>query len=425
MKVKAVIGAGYGDEGKGLMTDYFCNQYTNSKVLNIRVNGGAQAGHTVCKFDSNNKSYKHWVFRSLGSGTFSNADTYLASHFLLNIEQLYNELHMIKEIYNIEPMVYIDKRCRVTLPCDVFMNRSIEQHRLGNKHGSCGLGIYETVHRNKELCYISINDIKQLIINKDINKFSKVLLDRCGEYINYRVKEIKRLEGIEVGELEQQKILTEIQTEVDKLLNITIELLTSNSIKLVDNIDSILTDGEYKGVAFESSQGLELDQYNTRNYPHLTPSSTGLLNVIDCIKESKALQKCELEVCFVTRSYKTKHGAGKFLEESPEIKNEFALYDRTNAPNEFQGTLKFGRLHIGRMKRLIFDQVDLLSGVNINAKKLKVSLSITHLDQTNECLLTQNEYIHYKDLDYKAFNKVYTSFGEKCTDVVVYKSSTK
>jgi len=45
MKVKVVIGANYGDEGKGLMTDYFVRQEKNPLV--IRFNGGAQAGHTI------------------------------------------------------------------------------------------------------------------------------------------------------------------------------------------------------------------------------------------------------------------------------------------------------------------------------------------------------------------------------------------
>ena len=44
-KAYAVIGANFGDEGKGLMTDLFCRLGDN--VINIRSNGGAQAGHTV------------------------------------------------------------------------------------------------------------------------------------------------------------------------------------------------------------------------------------------------------------------------------------------------------------------------------------------------------------------------------------------
>lgn len=47
-QVKVVIGANFGDEGKGLMADYFCSKLSkNGSVLNIRFNGGAQAGHTV------------------------------------------------------------------------------------------------------------------------------------------------------------------------------------------------------------------------------------------------------------------------------------------------------------------------------------------------------------------------------------------
>ena len=51
MIIKTVTGAGYGDEGKGLMTDYFCDKLHDDKVLNVKVNGGAQAGHTVCRLD--------------------------------------------------------------------------------------------------------------------------------------------------------------------------------------------------------------------------------------------------------------------------------------------------------------------------------------------------------------------------------------
>ena len=43
MKASIVIGANYGDEGKGLMTDYLCRKH-NADVV-VRFNGGAQAGH--------------------------------------------------------------------------------------------------------------------------------------------------------------------------------------------------------------------------------------------------------------------------------------------------------------------------------------------------------------------------------------------
>ena len=65
--VKVVIGANFGSEGKGLMTDYFCDKAPyNRQVLNVRFNGGSQAGHTVVTPEGD----KH-VFSHFGAGTFN------------------------------------------------------------------------------------------------------------------------------------------------------------------------------------------------------------------------------------------------------------------------------------------------------------------------------------------------------------------
>ena len=61
MRVKAIIGANYGDEGKGLATDYL----TGPDSLVVRFNGGAQAGHTVCT-----PSGQRHVFSHIGAGSF-------------------------------------------------------------------------------------------------------------------------------------------------------------------------------------------------------------------------------------------------------------------------------------------------------------------------------------------------------------------
>lgn len=80
-KIKVVIGSGFGDEGKGLMTDYFCSSFPRDEsVLNVRFNGGAQAGHTVVT----PYGLRH-VFGHFGAGSFlPNVVTYLSSEFLVN-----------------------------------------------------------------------------------------------------------------------------------------------------------------------------------------------------------------------------------------------------------------------------------------------------------------------------------------------------
>lgn len=65
-EIKIVIGANFGDEGKGLITDYFCHQLlvAGHDVLNIRHNGGAQAAHNVVTPDG-----KQHVFSHFGAGS--------------------------------------------------------------------------------------------------------------------------------------------------------------------------------------------------------------------------------------------------------------------------------------------------------------------------------------------------------------------
>ena len=111
--IKIVIGANFGDEGKGLMTDYF-SQKSNSIV--VCSNGGAQRGHTV----TTPTAIRH-VFHHFGSGTFNNASTYLSEDFILNpiiFKQEYDELVKL----NHNPNVYINQNCMITTPFDMIAN---------------------------------------------------------------------------------------------------------------------------------------------------------------------------------------------------------------------------------------------------------------------------------------------------------------
>ena len=144
MVIKVVIGANFGDEGKGLMTDYFCHQSTlrGEKSLVVLHNGGAQRGHTVVTPDGN----RH-VFHHFGSGTLVGADTYLSEEFVLNpmiFRQEWEELESTKAI----PKVYVNHTCRVTTPFDMILNQIIEESRDNARHGSCGMGIHETMIRD-------------------------------------------------------------------------------------------------------------------------------------------------------------------------------------------------------------------------------------------------------------------------------------
>jgi hypothetical protein len=71
------------------------------------------------------------------------------------------------------------------------------------------------------------------------------------------------------------------------------------------------------------------------------------------------------------------------------------------------------------MKKLIFDQVDYFNNkISNTGCKTSISLSITHLDQTNECLVLDTGLVNYKDIRLDMFDKIYTSFGEKADDII-------
>ena len=128
--VYAVIGCGYGDEGKGLVTDYLSSK--SGKNLVIRHNGGAQSGHTV-EIDD-----KRFVFHELSSGSFRHADTLWADTFMPDLYKLQQEVEEFAQISGFTPNIYASKQSNITTIDDVLMNMLIEQGRGDNRHGSCG-----------------------------------------------------------------------------------------------------------------------------------------------------------------------------------------------------------------------------------------------------------------------------------------------
>ena len=148
--ITVVMGANYGDEGKGRMTDYFANKAikASKKTIVVCSNGGAQRGHTV-QLDN---GYRH-MFHHLSSGTLAGADTYLPQSFIVNpmlfmkeMRELYKDLDKtgLKDL----PKIFVHPDCLISTPFDMMNNQIIEDARGDKKHGSVGAGIWETIFRN-------------------------------------------------------------------------------------------------------------------------------------------------------------------------------------------------------------------------------------------------------------------------------------
>ena len=359
--IKIVIGANAGDEGKGLMTDYF-SQKPNSIV--VCSNGGSQRGHTVVTPDG----IRH-VFHHFGSGTFNGAATYLPKEFIVNpliFAQEYKEL--INKM--VVPNIYVHNDYMVSTPYDMMANQVIEESRGKQKHGSCGLGIFETIKRYKN----GITDFDK-VKNYYLEKFERDKILLSDDW-----KRIFNDPGINDHFMEDLDFMN------DHIKSIRDE----SFLNMFDHI------------IFEAAQGLLLDQNNLKYFPHLTPSNTGIKNPKKIIENIEWNDDINIETCYVSRTYLTRHGAGKFPSEcNKHFINEY-LYDKTNVPNPFQDRLRYGHLNLRELYNRCSDDI----GDFGNTK----SITITHC----------NEYDKWdNDLLINLFNdwNIYYSDGETRNDV--------
>ena len=359
--IKVVIGANFGDEGKGLMTDYFSQ---NPNTVVICSNGGAQRGHTVVAPDNT----RH-VFHHFGSGTLNDAATYLPEMFIVNpiiFKQEYDELSELNHV----PITYVHSGCMVTTPFDMMANQIIEESRGKNKHGSCGLGIFETIKRYRA----GITDLDYQIRDYYVDLFKKENIILSPEW-----SEIFYDKGIFEHFLEDWDFM-------------------NNHITAVPD-ESFLN--QFDHIVFEAAQGLLLDQNNIDYFPNLTPSNTGIKNPKEIIESIDWIDDINIEVCFVTRTYMTRHGAGRFPSECEKSVINADMFDKTNVPNPHQDTLRYGELDL----KLLYDRC-IKEVCDFECKK---SLAVTHC---NEYELNAEEIV-------SLFNgwTIYYSDGETHNDV--------
>lgn len=409
--VKVVVGANFGDEGKGLMTDYFCSAMSSQgNVLNVRHNGGAQAGHTVVTPDG-----RRHVFGHIGSGSFHpHVVTYLSKDFLLNPILFAIEIQDFKKKFRINPIVYIHPECRITIPYDMIINQIVERSRGKDRHGSCGVGINETVVRYDDTSILGY-DAREILLAGQIlkNPVAMVLRDIRKRYVPARLDNlgIKNLTVKERELISSNIILDNWIIQLNDMISYC---------KIAD--DTILYD--YGNIVFEGAQGLLLDVDYQEFAPHLTSSKTGSHNPKQTLM-NVGLEKEDIEVCYVTRSYLTRHGAGPFPTEcSKSDLFDHEVTDKTNRENEFQGPLRYG--HFDR-DRFFFSCSSDANDTAFTFPNIKNTIAVTHLDETNDRVCFHIDTQPIESIQSAAmsfpFPVCYRTYGETRGDV--YESQKK
>ncbi|OCA99361.1 adenylosuccinate synthetase [Clostridium beijerinckii] len=365
--MKVIIGSNFGDEGKGLMTDYICSINENPVV--IRFNSSAQAGHTVVTPDS-----KRHVFGHFGAGSLQGIPTFLSSYFSVNPLLFLKEYDELNKI-GIIPDTMIDPNCPIVIPQDMILNQILERHRGNNKHGSCGLGYNESIVRNSMDRYrITCGDIFSGIYKNKLEIIKEEYIDKRVEQLNLKLSN-DNLMNI----LFDANIIEHFIYDVDNNFKSKVEL---------SNIESILEN--YQTAIFEGAQGLMLSE-DYKYFPYVTHSKTGVSNVIKLLEKAKPCE-LDMEVIYVTRSYLTRHGAGPLPNEMKEklYKN---ITDLTNIQNEFQGVLRVAPLDINLLSENIENDYNKIHFKSKNKKiNISKSIAITCLDQ-----IGNNKAEYYKD----------------------------
>ena len=130
--VKAVVGANWGDEGKGKITDMLAEK---ADII-IRFQGGANAGHTI------KNKYGKFALHTLPSGVFYDHTTSIIGNGVaLNIPILFNEIKDITEKGVPMPKLLISDRAQIVMPYHILFDQYEEERLAGKSFGSTKSGI--------------------------------------------------------------------------------------------------------------------------------------------------------------------------------------------------------------------------------------------------------------------------------------------
>ncbi len=345
-----VVDLGFGDSGKGTLVDFLVRD--RGARLVVRWNGGAQAGHGVVTREG-----KSHVFSQLGSGSFvPGVYTHLAEPVVFHPSALLVEnAHLVSlGVRDALDRLSVAESARVITPFHQAANRLRELARGAARHGSCGVGVGETVRDSHEAG-------PEVVRALHLRSRGRALRDaalRARERMHASVtEEMRALRGrpdadAEIAVLEEREV-------VDRWLALIAPFSPDHVIE-DDAIDGALA---RETSVLEGAQGVLLDQ-DVGFHPHTTWSS--------CLSHAALAWLDDHDhpggrsTLGVLRTHLTRHGEGPFPTEDPSLSH--ALTETHNDERGWQGRFRVGWPDLALAKyALAASPVD--------------ALAITHLDR--------------------------------------------
>ncbi len=317
-----VVDLGFGDAGKGSVVDAIAKHEGASLV--VRYNGGAQAAHTVVAPDGRTFTFSQWGSASFLPGT----DTFLSRFMIVDPLALAIEEDRLAGVGIADgyERLYVDENALVATPLLRALNRLRERARAKERHGSCGMGIGETVsfataYPRDAIRFGDLLDEAKLrsklarqldYARASAGRISEpreeraLLFDRSGEAIEYFVRESRTVAS---------HVRVASRTYLSERLR-----------------------GEGMTV-FEGAQGVLLDERHGFA-PYVTWSDTTTRNARTLLEESGS--GALVRTVGVLRAYATRHGPGPFPSEDPSLD----LPDSHNSFGEWQREFRVGWLDL-------------------------------------------------------------------------------
>lgn len=344
MNSLVIVGTGWGDEGKGKITDYLSKKFD----ICVRFQGGNNAGHTI-KFNNNK-----YALNLIPSGIFNqNIQNIMSNGMVIDLKALVNEIDILKSKGFDCENLHISDRAHVLFPYHIQLDEIFENIKGNDKVGTTKKGIGPCYTDKAMRIGIRIGNL----LNKD--SFYKKLSQNV-EYVN-KLLSIFNSTTFDVNEL---------YNEYTSYANIIKPHIKDTSLFLMNALN------ENKKILFEGAQGIMLC-LDHGTYPYVTSSSPSAASVaLNCGIPPQSIQK----VLGITKSYATRVGEGVFPTElfsdiSNTIRETAHEYGTTTGRARRIGWLDTVVLKHGKRISGITDLAITLLDVLTGFEKLKICTS--------------------------------------------------
>lgn len=278
--VRAIVGANWGDEGKGKITDMLAE----ASDIVVRFQGGANAGHTIIN------NYGRFSLHLMPSGVFYNHTTsVLGNGVALDIEKFCAELKSIVDAGVPTPKILVSNRAQVMMPYHVLFDTLEEARLAGKSYGSTKSGIAPFFSDKYAKIGLQVNELFD----------EEVLQDRLHKVIEIKNAILREL--YHAPEINYDELLEEMHRQRDMIAPYVAD--TSKFLReALKEGKTVLLEGQL-GTMKDPDHGI---------YPMVTSSST--LAAYGAV--GAGIPPYEIkDIVAVTKAYSSAVGAGDFVSE--------------------------------------------------------------------------------------------------------------